>query len=62
MSDDKQAGLLERLLAGLPGLLRNGEGPTVMLRADMDVLPIREDTGLDYASHATMADAAGEAK
>jgi hippurate hydrolase len=35
---------------GVVGLLRNGDGPTVMLRADMDALPVREETGLDYAS------------
>src|SRR5437870_3456960 len=35
---------------GVVGLLRNGEGPTVMLRADMDALPIAESTGLAYAS------------
>src|SRR5919202_3636560 len=35
---------------GVVGLLRNGEGPTVMLRADMDALPIEEATGLPYAS------------
>jgi amidohydrolase len=35
---------------GVVGLLRNGEGPTVMLRADMDALPIEEMTGLPYAS------------
>ena len=35
---------------GVVGLLRNGDGPTVMLRADMDALPIHEQTGLDYAS------------
>lgn len=44
---------------GVVGLLRNGDGPTVMLRADMDALPIREDTGLDYASTASTKDAAG---
>src|SRR5690349_23261240 len=44
---------------GVVGLLRNGEGPTVMLRADMDALPIAEDTGLAYASKATATDAAG---
>jgi hippurate hydrolase len=35
---------------GVVGLLRNGDGPTVMLRADMDALPVQEQTGLDYAS------------
>ena len=44
---------------GVVGLLRTGDGPTVMLRADMDALPIKEDTGLDYASRATGTDAAG---
>jgi hippurate hydrolase len=32
------------------GVLRNGDGPTVLLRADMDALPVREETGLPYAS------------
>ncbi|MFC3208573.1 M20 family metallopeptidase [Aquamicrobium soli] len=44
---------------GVVGLLRNGEGPTVMLRADMDALPIAEATGLDYASKITATDAEG---
>ena len=44
---------------GVVGLLRNGDGPTVMLRADMDALPIREATGLPYASAATATDADG---
>ena len=44
---------------GVVGLLRNGEGPTVMLRADMDALPVREDTGLDYASTVTAVDPDG---
>src|SRR3974390_2232809 len=35
---------------GVVGILRNGDGPTVMLRADMDALPVRETTGLPYAS------------
>src|SRR6478672_717087 len=38
---------------GVVGLLRNGDGPTVMLRADMDALPIQEATGLPYASTVT---------
>ncbi|MGW5279250.1 amidohydrolase [Streptomyces collinus] len=35
---------------GVAGVLRRGEGPTVLLRADMDALPVREETGLPYAS------------
>ena len=35
---------------GLVGIIRNGEGPSIGLRADMDALPITEDTGVDYAS------------
>jgi amidohydrolase len=35
---------------GIVGLLKNGAGPTVMLRADMDALPVEEMTGLPYAS------------
>ncbi|MFE7168914.1 amidohydrolase [Streptomyces sp. NPDC057616] len=35
---------------GVVGLLRNGDGPTVLLRADMDALPVVEETGLPYAS------------
>src|SRR5580693_6222166 len=38
---------------GVVGILRNGDGPTVMLRADMDALPIKEATGLPYASTIT---------
>ncbi|QHT58465.1 amidohydrolase [Cellulomonas sp. H30R-01] len=41
---------------GVVGLLRNGDGPTVLLRADMDALPVREATGLPYASTDTSAD------
>jgi hippurate hydrolase len=44
---------------GVVGLLRNGAGPTVMLRADMDALPIQEATGLPYASKATATDREG---
>ena len=35
---------------GVVGRVRNGDGPTVLLRADMDALPVREATGLAYAS------------
>ena len=45
---------------GVVGLLHNGEGPTVMLRADMDALPIAEQTGLSYASTITAKDANGQ--
>jgi hypothetical protein len=44
---------------GVVGLLKNGDGPTVMLRADMDALPVKEATGLPYASTVTAADADG---
>lgn len=37
-------------ITGVVGILKNGEGPTVMLRADMDALPVAEATGLPYAS------------
>ncbi|TFD87019.1 amidohydrolase [Cryobacterium lactosi] len=36
---------------GVVGVLRNGDGPTVLLRADMDALPVAEQTGLEYASN-----------
>ncbi|TAN15265.1 MAG: amidohydrolase [Chitinophagaceae bacterium] len=44
---------------GVIGMMKNGEGPTVMLRADMDALPVAEATGLDYASTKTARDAEG---
>ena len=37
---------------GVVGVLRNGPGPTALLRADMDALPVAEATGLPYASTA----------
>ena len=46
---------------GVVAVLENGPGPTVMLRADMDALPVKEQTGLDYASVATGVEQTGEA-
>lgn len=45
---------------GVVGLLRNGDGPTVMLRADMDALPVEEATGLTYASKVKATDRDGK--
>lgn len=45
---------------GVAAVLHNGVGPTVLLRADMDALPLEERTGADYASTATATDQAGE--
>jgi hippurate hydrolase len=44
---------------GVVGILRNGEGQSVLARADMDALPVRENTGLPYASTLTSVDDAG---
>ncbi|TAN26275.1 MAG: amidohydrolase [Castellaniella sp.] len=44
---------------GVVGLLKNGDGPVVMLRADMDALPVQEATGVPYASKVTATDAEG---
>src|ERR1700758_2918549 len=73
MQETRTAGLAAKHLAdngyevttgvgktGVVGLLRNGEGPTVMLRADMDALPVEEATDLPYASKATATDREGK--
>jgi amidohydrolase len=44
---------------GVVGVLRNGPGPVALLRADMDALPVLEDTGLEYASTARGVDRDG---
>jgi amidohydrolase len=44
---------------GVVAVLRNGAGPVVMLRADMDALPMQEKTGLPYASTETAKDEDG---
>ena len=38
---------------GVVGIMKNGEGPTVLVRTDMDALPVEEETGLPYASKVT---------
>ncbi|AYL34573.1 MULTISPECIES: amidohydrolase [Streptomyces] len=45
---------------GVIGVLANGDGPVVMARADMDALPVRERTGLPYASTATVTGEDGD--
>ncbi len=44
---------------GVVGVLKNGEGPTVWVRADMDALPVTEQTGLEYASKVKAKDRGG---
>ena len=44
---------------GVVAILRNGEGPTVMLRTELDALPVEENTGLSYASKVHAQDDAG---
>jgi len=44
---------------GVVGVLRNGKGPTVMLRTDTDALPVEERTGVPYASKVTAKDDSG---
>ena len=46
---------------GVVGLLKNGPGPTLLVRADMDALPIIEETGVPYASHVMTKTASGQA-
>ena len=41
---------------GVIGVMKNGNGPLVMVRTDMDALPVEEDTGLPYASKVTTKD------
>ena len=45
---------------GVVGLLKNGAGPTLLVRGDMDGLPIVEETGLPYASKVESKNAAGQ--
>ncbi len=45
---------------GLVGVLKNGEGPTIMVRTDLDGLPVTEETGLEYASRVRVKDDLGK--
>jgi amidohydrolase len=45
---------------GIVGVMKNGAGPTIMLRTELDALPVEEKTGLAYASKVHSADAAGK--
>ena len=45
---------------GVVGILKNGDGPLILLRADMDGLPVEEKTGLAYASKAKQIDEDGK--
>ena len=45
---------------GVVAVMKNGAGPTVLVRADMDALPVEEQTGLSYASHVRAKDDAGQ--
>lgn len=46
-------------VTGVVGIMKNGAGPVVMLRADMDALPVAETTGLPYASNKIARDEEG---
>lgn len=45
---------------GVVSVLKNGEGPTLLLRTDMDALPVKEVTGLSYASRVEAIDSLGK--
>jgi len=73
LNENRTAGIVEDQLTkfgydvqrvggtGVVGVLKNGSGPTVLARADMDALPVKEATGLPYSSTATATDADGRA-
>src|SRR5215211_3453900 len=45
---------------GVIGMMKNGDGPTVAIRTDLDALPVKEETGLPYASTVTTKNDAGD--
>jgi amidohydrolase len=49
-----------RQAEGVVAVLENGKGPRVLLRTELDALPVEEKTGLDYASHAKTTNAQGQ--
>ncbi|EHK9418029.1 amidohydrolase [Enterococcus faecalis] len=49
----------QKIGGGIVGVLKNGEGKKVLFRADIDALPVKEETGLPYASTVTMKDLDG---
>ncbi|MGO1569574.1 MAG: amidohydrolase, partial [Brachybacterium sp.] len=51
---------VQQIGGGVVGVLSQGPGPTVLMRADMDGLPVKETSGLPYASAHTQADADGQ--
>lgn len=50
----------KRVCHGVVGILKNGDGPTILVRTDLDALPVPEKTGLDYASKVKTKNEAGE--
>ena len=45
---------------GVVGVMKNGAGPTLLVRGDMDALPIVEETGVPYASHVVVKNKSGQ--
>jgi amidohydrolase len=45
---------------GVVGVMKNGPGPTILVRTDMDALPVQEQTGAPYASKVTMTNTEGK--
>ena len=45
---------------GVVGVMKNGDGPVVLVRTDMDALPVQEETGLPYASKVTAKNEKGD--
>src|SRR4051795_1542646 len=50
----------EQTCFGVIGVMKNGDGPTVAIRTDLDALPVREETGVPYASTVTTKNDAGQ--